>query len=73
MEEGVRAPRVHWDGATLQVEPGFTDSVVTDLQRHWPVNVWPECNVYFGGVNAVAPNGHAAGDPRRGGTGLCVV
>jgi gamma-glutamyltranspeptidase/glutathione hydrolase len=72
VEEAVRAPRVHWDGATLQVEPGFSDGTVASLRQRWPVNVWPECSVYFGGVNAVSPSGHAAGDPRRGGAGRVV-
>jgi gamma-glutamyltranspeptidase / glutathione hydrolase len=62
----VKAPRLHWDGATLQLEPGYPPAAVESLQRHWPVNLWPELEIYFGGVNAVVTDG-GTGDPRRGG------
>lgn len=65
--EAIEAPRVHWDGEIVQLEPGFSADVVEALRRIWPVNVWAESNLYFGGVNAVAPRGGAAADPRRGG------
>jgi gamma-glutamyltranspeptidase/glutathione hydrolase len=64
----VEAPRLHWDGNMLQVEPGFAPQVVAQLRQRWPVNLWPERNLYFGGVNAVSPDGQAGADPRRGGT-----
>lgn len=64
----VQAPRVHWDGAALQVEPGFDAEAVAAVAAHRPVNVWDRANLYFGGVHAVSPSGAAAGDPRRGGT-----
>jgi len=63
----VEAPRIHWDGERLQVEPGFSDRAVDELAQRWPVNRWDERNLYFGGVHAVAPGGEGAGDPRRGG------
>jgi gamma-glutamyltranspeptidase / glutathione hydrolase len=33
LEEAVLAPRVHWDGSVLQVEPGFDDDVLDALER----------------------------------------
>jgi gamma-glutamyltranspeptidase/glutathione hydrolase len=66
----VEAPRLHWDGDCLQVEPGFDETVLTGLEARWPLNRWPECNLYFGGVHAADPRGQAAGDPRRGGHGV---
>jgi gamma-glutamyltranspeptidase/glutathione hydrolase len=68
LEEAVRAPRVHWDGETVQVEPGYSPETIDALRARWPVNVWPELNVYFGGVHAVEPGLAGAGDPRRGGS-----
>ncbi len=68
LEQAVVDPRLHWDGETVQMEPGFAPSVVAALRRQWPVNVWPAQNMYFGGVHAVAPGSGAAGDPRRGGS-----
>ncbi len=64
----VRAPRLHWDGELLQVEPGLPSEALAALHERWPINLWPAPNLYFGGVHAVAPRtGDAAGDPRRGG------
>jgi gamma-glutamyltranspeptidase/glutathione hydrolase len=69
VREAVEAPRVHWDGEQLQVEPGFDDAVVDALRRIRNVNAWSERNLYFGGVHAVNPAGEGAGDPRREGHG----
>jgi gamma-glutamyltranspeptidase / glutathione hydrolase len=63
----VQAPRIHWDGAQLQVEPGHDAAVVEALRHEWSVNTWTEPSVYFGGVHAVV-GGAGAGDPRRGGS-----
>lgn len=64
----VEAPRLHWDGESIQIEPGFPAATLAALATRWPINVWSEQNVYFGGVHAVAPGGDGAGDPRRGGS-----
>lgn len=64
----VLAPRVHWDGELLQVEPGFDPAAVAELARAWPINVWERTDLYFGGVHAVADDGARVGDPRRGGS-----
>jgi gamma-glutamyltranspeptidase/glutathione hydrolase len=71
--DAVESPRLHWDGECLQVEPGFDPDVVEALAHRYPVNLWPERNVYFGGVHAVAPDGQTGGDPRRGGSTLVVA
>ena len=63
----VNAPRLHWDGQMLQVEPGFARDAIAELVERFPVNVWKERNVYFGGVHTVIPGGDCVGDPRRGG------
>lgn len=63
----VEAPRVHWDGEVLQVEPGLDDELDAALAARWPVNRWEERNLYFGGPHVVRPGVDAAGDPRRGG------
>jgi len=67
VESAVQAPRLHWDGACVQVEPGFSEEALEALHARFPTNVWPQQNVYFGGVQAVSGEGHGAGDPRRGG------
>jgi gamma-glutamyltranspeptidase/glutathione hydrolase len=72
IEAAVPAPRLHWDGDLLQVEPGWSRAAVAALRERWPVNEWAEQNLYFGGAHAVTPGdpggeGSAAGDPRRGG------
>ena len=60
---------MHWDGEVFQVEPGFSERALRELEELGPVNVWDEANLYFGGVHAVDPgeNGEGAGDPRRDG------
>jgi gamma-glutamyltranspeptidase/glutathione hydrolase len=67
VQEAVDAPRLHWDGECVQVEPGFDEAVLAELRRRWPVNLWSVHDVYFGGVHAVQPEVGAAGDGRRGG------
>lgn len=75
--DAVRAPRIHYDGDVLQIEPGFAPEAVEALGDLAPCNLWDEANMYFGGAHAVTsvePDGSAAfgGDPRRGGTGRVV-
>ena len=65
--DAVEAPRLHWDGAQLHVEPGWSEAVVDALEARWPTTRWPQRDLFFGGVHAVAPGREAAGDPRRGG------
>jgi gamma-glutamyltranspeptidase/glutathione hydrolase len=71
LEEAVRAPRMHWDGSRLQVEPGLPEQVLAAVSAAYPVNCWPRPDLYFGGVHAVqrAADGAvmALGDERRGG------
>jgi gamma-glutamyltranspeptidase/glutathione hydrolase len=68
LHDAVEAPRVHWDGDTVQVEPGLPEPTIAALRRRWTINEWPARNLYFGGVHAVRPGEIGAGDPRRGGT-----
>ncbi|HEY5183498.1 MAG TPA: gamma-glutamyltransferase [Actinomycetes bacterium] len=68
-QDAVDAPRLHWDGAGYQAEPGLPDEVLAGTAGA-PVNVWPDVDVYFGGVHVVTtgrPGVQVTGDPRRGG------
>lgn len=67
LDAAVRAPRLHWDGQLVQVEPGFAPAAVAALKAVRPTNEWSVSDLYFGGVHAVSPDGARAGDPRRGG------
>jgi gamma-glutamyltranspeptidase / glutathione hydrolase len=67
LEDAVHAPRIHWDGRTVQVEPGFSREAVDHLAARRPTNQWSVSDLYFGGAHAVAPDGSCVGDPRRGG------
>lgn len=74
----VAAPRLHVEGTRLEIEGGVDTPVARALIARFPDHrLWPDRNVFFGGVNAVARDGdgtfHAAGDPRRGGAGLVVA
>lgn len=68
VQKAVRAPRIHWDGEILQVEPGFPEDAVKALAEQLPINRWSELDMYFGGVHTVVPGRAGGGDPRRGGT-----
>ncbi len=70
--DAVRAPRIHWDDETLQVEPGFDPDVVEALARDTSLNPWAVQDVYFGGVHSVNPSGIGVGDARRGGHAVVV-
>jgi gamma-glutamyltranspeptidase/glutathione hydrolase len=74
--KAVTAPRVHFDGEVIQLEPEVPESVADELAGVAPLNRWTRPSLYFGGVNAVMlrPNGEleAAGDARRGGVGVIV-
>jgi len=68
VQKAVEAPRLHWDGDMMQVEPGLEQESIKALQKHWPTNIWSDIDVYFGGVHTVIPNIAGGGDPRRGGS-----
>jgi len=71
--EAVESPRVHFEGGTIQAEPGADEAALQRLeQRGYGIVRWTERNVFFGGVHAVARDPETgelggAGDPRRGG------
>ncbi|MGW8161185.1 MAG: gamma-glutamyltransferase, partial [Desulfobulbales bacterium] len=67
VQQAVEAPRIHWDGTMMQVEPGLDLNAITALEHHWPINIWSTIDVYFGGVHTVIPGSGGGGDPRRGG------
>ena len=67
IQDAVDAPRLHWDGKTLQIEPGFSDADLQPVRDMVSVNEWQTKGVYFGGVHAVIPGKEGAADPRRGG------
>jgi gamma-glutamyltranspeptidase / glutathione hydrolase len=75
--DAIRAPRLHVERTTLQLEGGWPDEDVAALPATWSVNRWGDLNLYFGGAQAVERTGEgafqAAGDPRRGGVGIVVA
>ena len=72
LQQAVDAPRLYLDGDCLQLEPGFNQLAVMAVKKTLPVNLWPQKDVYFGGVHAVIPGLDGAGDPRRGGSVVTV-
>ena len=70
--EAVAAPRIHLEGETLSVESGYGEESIAALTAAAPrVHLWPDRNLFFGGVHTVSiKHGgifDGAGDPRRGG------
>lgn len=73
--EAIAAPRVHLEGAQVEVEAGGPADGLAALGHD--VVRWSGLNLYFGGVSAVETGAGgslaAAGDPRRGGHGIVVA
>jgi gamma-glutamyltranspeptidase/glutathione hydrolase len=77
-QEAVDHPRVHWEGRSVEAEPGIHEAALAELERDgWPVQRFAEKSLYFGGVQAVARDPSTGelsggGDPRRGGAAVVV-
>ncbi|MEA3275756.1 MAG: gamma-glutamyltransferase [Pseudomonadota bacterium] len=72
LEEAVAAPRIHYEGDLLNLEPPVAAETLAELAKRWPhIKLWNETSVFFGGAHSISrdPNGDlsGAGDPRRGG------
>lgn len=72
-DAAVNAPRAHWDGECMQLEPGWGTEAVEAIQETWETNMWAERNLYFGGAHLVSDDGTVAPDPRRGGAAEVVA
>jgi len=67
IKDAIDAPRIHWDGDVVQMEPGFSTENIETLKKRVNVNEWESKGVFFGGVHAVIPGVEGAADARRGG------
>jgi gamma-glutamyltranspeptidase/glutathione hydrolase len=72
LDRAVQAPRLHAEGGLVQVEPGYDEAALAELERRGhQLNRWSNTNMFFGGSNMVAVDHDggfaAAGDHRRGG------
>lgn len=76
LEAAVTSPRVHWENNRLDIEPGFNQTEISNLQlkNHREIVQWGEQNMFFGGVHGVAANADGnifgTGDIRRSGISL---
>jgi gamma-glutamyltranspeptidase/glutathione hydrolase len=75
VHDAVAAPRVHFEGGVLYVEPGIElDALAADpADEQMQIVRFAELNLFFGGVQAVRRRGpllSGAGDPRRGGVAV---
>ena len=77
-QEAVNRPRLHFEAGLVQAEPGIDPAGLDALEGEgYTVQRWPEQNLYFGGVQAVARDPETGelsggGDPRRGGAAVVV-
>jgi gamma-glutamyltranspeptidase/glutathione hydrolase len=70
MPAAIARPRFHVVDGIVHAEAGVPAATLEALAAAgWEINEWAELDHYFGGVTGVGFGG-AAGDPRRGGTGL---
>lgn len=81
LKEAIEMPRIHYEDGKIDVECAEAqidlDSVLGSAKTSGhKVTLWDECNMYFGGVNAVESRlfstgkNHAWGDSRRGGAAI---
>lgn len=77
--DAVALPRLHLEGGTLGLEPGFAEAEAAIAAAGPDVEVhrWPEANLFFGGVHVAERRAGGAGfaavgDPRRGGVGRII-
>lgn len=72
----IASPRIHLENDLLSVEGGFAANEIAQLPATVPIHkVWPERNLFFGGVHAVSRTRdelEGAGDPRRDGVARVV-
>jgi gamma-glutamyltranspeptidase / glutathione hydrolase len=70
-QDAVRAPRAHFEGGVLYVEPGIEEDALAGIDAE--IVRFGAPNVFFGGVQAVLSREgelSGAGDPRRGGVAV---
>jgi gamma-glutamyltranspeptidase/glutathione hydrolase len=78
LEAAIQQPRLHYEEGILNLEHDLTTQVLEPLQQRFAqVRAWPDRNLFFGGVHAVASDPSysvfsGAGDPRRGGVATIV-
>ncbi|GAB4242470.1 MAG: gamma-glutamyltransferase [Thermoleophilia bacterium] len=64
LQTAVNRPRMHVDGRTVHLEPGFPESVVEILTRNgYEPHVWPEQDLFFGGVQIAGAKVAGTGSP----------
>ena len=77
LEDAVRASRLHVEDGHLDLELPGADADISALKDVFPDHrVWPEKNMFFGGVHAVSTDGRGTfsgiGDDRREGAAVIV-
>ena len=76
LQQAIDRPRIHYENGLLNIEGGFEDALYKQLEKAFErTKCWPDRNLFFGGVHAVAidPGGFDChGDRRRGGVALSV-
>ncbi len=75
LEDAIVRPRLHVEGARLDIEGGIDGEIAGEVGARWGEHrIWDSPNLFFGGVHAVEADAggvRGAGDPRRGGvTGI---
>jgi gamma-glutamyltranspeptidase/glutathione hydrolase len=76
LQQAIDRPRIHYENKLLNIEGGFEEAVYKQLEKEFDqTRRWPDRNLFFGGVHAVAkdPRGFEChGDQRRGGVAFSV-
>ncbi len=70
IDKAVNSPRIHFENGTVFIEPGYSEEVIKEIEKHYEVVEFKEKSLFFGGVQAVTGDFKGVGDERRGG---CVI
>lgn len=75
VEQAVAAPRIHFEGDLLNLEPPLAAQTQVQLAPRWlNIKAWTQKSVFFGGAHTVLVDAQGraagAGDPRRGGVAI---
>jgi len=67
IQAAVDAPRIHFEKGELFFEPGYPAELIEKIRQRYPLTLFEEKSLFFGGVNAVTGDFDGGADGRRGG------
>ena len=67
IQAAIDAPRIHFERGEVFCEPGYDPLILEAVRERYPLTLFDEPSLFFGGVNAVTGDFQGGSDSRRGG------